>query len=172
MPGFGVVDGHTVQHAPRAAQPPLLAVAIGVSLVVTFQRGRHRPTSPEPRFMSHPDVADHERFFPHALGETFDPAQPAGSFAEAALHDYYSREKSLICDFIRWQSETQAEPNRLNEFGLAITGEVVSGGVCAVLRHADGGSLSSGPVMLNTNNEDPYQAAFAQAARLLLVVVR
>lgn len=122
--------------------------------------------------MPHPDVVDHERFFPHASGETFDPTQPPSSFAETALHDYYSREKSLISDFIRWQSETQGEPNRLSEFGLVITGEVASGGVCAVLRHTDGGSLSSGPVMLNTNNDDPYQAAFAQAARLLLVVVR
>jgi len=99
-------------------------------------------------------------------------AEPPGSFAEQALNEYYDRETFLVKDFIKWQQATSSEPSRLNEFGLAVTGEVVSGGVCAILRHTHGGSLSSGPVMLNTNEVDPYQAAFAQAARLLLVVVR
>lgn len=102
----------------------------------------------------------------------FQPAQVLGSFAEQALSDYYGRETALMQDFIRWQQVTQSEPNRLNEFGLAVTGEVLAGGVGAVLRHVQGGSLSSGPVMLNTNDADPYQSAFAQAVRLLLVVVR
>ena len=113
-----------------------------------------------------------DRFFSNAPPGALEPVESSGSFAEAALNDYYDRETALIRDFIRWQKDTNAEPSRLQEFGLAVTGEVVSGGVCAVLRHHDGGSLTSGPVMLNTNETDPYQAAFAQAARLLLVVVR
>ena len=151
-------------------------LAKGVYLVVTFPRTPDLDAGGASRMLTSTGMtaADCDQFFCQANGETFDhqPDQPAGSFAEAALHDYYNRETSLIRDFIRWQQDTSAEPSRLHEFGLAITGEVESGGVCAVLRHADGGSLSSGPVMLNTNNDNPYQAAFAQAARLLLVVVR
>ena len=118
-------------------------------------------------------AADCDRFFNHPIpAEPIEPDQPPGSFAEQALHEYYDRETSLIRDFIQWQKDTSADPGKLHDFGLAVTGEVESGGVCAVLRHVDGGCLSSGPVMLNTTNEDPYQAAFAQAVRLLLVVVR
>jgi len=117
-------------------------------------------------------AADCDRFFSTAPAGALQPVDPSGSFAETALNAYYDRETALIRDFIRWQKDTNAEPSRLQDFGLAVTGEVVSGGVCAVLRHHEGGSLTSGPVMLNTNETDPYQTAFAQAARLLLVVVR
>jgi hypothetical protein len=117
--------------------------------------------------------ADCDRFFQHAIpAEPCSEPQPPGSFAEQALNEYYDRETALIRDLIDWRKETSAEPSKLHDFGLAVTGEVEAGGVCAVLRHVDGGTLSSGPVMLNTTNEDPYQAAFAQAVRLLLVVVR
>jgi len=113
-------------------------------------------------------AADCDRFFANAPAGVLQPVNPL----ETALNAYYDRETALIRDFIHWQKDTNADPSRLQEFGLTVTGEVVSGGVCAVLRHHEGGSLTSGPVMLNTNEADPYQAAFAQAARLLLVVVR
>ena len=98
--------------------------------------------------------------------------QIPGSFAEQAINEYYDRETALIQDFIKWQEATSAEPVSLFKFNMAVTGEVVAGGVCAVLRHAQGGSLSSGPVMLNMNDSDPYQAAYKEAIKMLLVVVR
>jgi hypothetical protein len=118
-------------------------------------------------------AADCDRFFNHPMpAENTEPAQPPGSFAEQALNEYYDRETALVQDFIKWQQATSTEPVSLFKFNMAVTGEVVAGGVCAVLRHAQGGSLSSGPVMLNMNDPDPYQTAYREAIKMLLVVVR
>jgi len=96
----------------------------------------------------------------------------ATSFAEAALQDHCFRETSMMKDFLDWRQQGESDPSRLPEFGMTITGESISGGVCAVIRHRFGGTISSGPVMLNTNDPDPYNSALTTAARIVLAVVR